>query len=89
MIAEPHIDKVLGPKYLARYVEVVIASEPVVWEGERTRHLAHFWMLRGQSFIALGRRDEARECLEYAQTRNPYPKVGEQIRASLAQLGVR
>jgi tetratricopeptide (TPR) repeat protein len=89
MIAEPQIDKLIGPKYLARYVEVVIASDPAVWAGERTRHLAHFWMLRGQSFMILGRRDEARECLEYALTQNPYPKVADQIRATLGQLGVR
>jgi tetratricopeptide (TPR) repeat protein len=89
MIAEQNIDQIVGPKFLARYVEVVISTEPIVWAGERTRHLAHFWMLRGQSFIALGRREEARECLEYALTQSPYPKVEEQIRTSLGHLGIR
>jgi tetratricopeptide (TPR) repeat protein len=89
MIAEPNIEQVIGPKYLARYVEVVISTSPIVWEGERTRHLAHFWMLRGQALAALGRRDEGRDCLQYALTQNPYPNVEQQIRAALAQLGVR
>ena len=88
MIAEQNVDKLVTPKYLARYIEVVISTEPVVWAGERTRHLAHFWMLRGQSFLALGRRDEGLECLQYALTQNPYPKVEEQIRNNLAQLGI-
>jgi spore maturation protein CgeB len=89
MIAEPNIEQIIGPKYLARYVEVVISTSPIVWEGERTRHLAHFWMLRGQSLAALGRREEGRQCLEYALTQNPYPNVEQQIRGALAQLGVR
>jgi tetratricopeptide (TPR) repeat protein len=89
MIAEQNIEQIIGPKYLARYVEVVISTNPIVWEGERSRHLAHFWMLRGQALIGLGRRDEGRECLEYALTQKPYPNVEQQIRGVLAQLGVR
>ncbi|HEY7115195.1 MAG TPA: glycosyltransferase [Tepidisphaeraceae bacterium] len=89
MIAEQNIDQVIGPKYLARYVEVVISTDPVVWAGERTRHLAHFWMLRGQSLVALGQVADGRECLEFALTQNPYPNVEQQIRGALAQLGVR
>jgi tetratricopeptide (TPR) repeat protein len=87
MIAEPNIDQLIGAKYLARYVEVVISTEPIVWAGERSRHLAHFWMLRGQSLAALGRRDEGRECLQFALTQSPYPNVEQQIRAALGQMG--
>jgi tetratricopeptide (TPR) repeat protein len=89
MIAEPNIDQLIGAKYLARYVEVVISTDPIVWAGERTRHLAHFWMLRGQSLIALGNREEGINCLQYALTQSPYPNVETQIKAALAQLNVR
>ena len=89
MIAESNIEQIIGPKYLARYVEVVISTTPIVWEGERTRHLAHFWMLRGQALATLGKRDEGRDCLEYALAQNPYPNVEQQIRSGLAQLGPR
>jgi len=89
MIAEQNIDQLIGPKYLARYVEVVISTSPIVWAGERTRHLAHFWMLRGQSLAALGNRDEGRQCLDYALTQSPYPNVEQQIRAALLQIGAR
>ncbi len=87
MIAEPGIDQMIGPKYLARYVEVVIAAKPIVWAGEQVRHLSHFWMLRGQSLAAMGKRNEGRECLEYALTQKPYPAVEKQIHGLLAQLG--
>lgn len=89
MIAEQNVEQLIGPKYLARYVEVVISTDPIVWAGERTRHLAHFWMLRGQALIALGQRNEGRECLEYALQQNPYPNVEQQIRTVLGQLGGR
>jgi spore maturation protein CgeB len=86
MIAEQNIEQLIGAKYLARYVEVVISTEPIVWAGERTRHLAHFWMLRGQALAALGNRREGRECLEYALTQSPYPNVEQQIRTALTQI---
>jgi tetratricopeptide (TPR) repeat protein len=86
MIAEAGIEQLIGPKFLARYVEVVISTDPIVWAGERTRHLAHFWLLRGQALIALNRRAEGRECLEFALTQSPYPNVRQQIQASLAQM---
>ncbi|MDB5323850.1 MAG: hypothetical protein JWN40_5481 [Phycisphaerales bacterium] len=89
MIAEQNIEQVIGPKYLARFVEIVISLEPIVWAGERSRHLAHFWMLRGQALAAMGRRDEGRECLQFALTKSPYPNVEQQIRTGLAQLGIR
>jgi tetratricopeptide (TPR) repeat protein len=88
MIAEHNVDQLVPPRFLARYIEVVISTTPIVWAGERTRHLAHFWMLRGQALLTLGKREEGRECLEYALTRNPYPKVQDQIRNTLVQLGV-
>jgi tetratricopeptide (TPR) repeat protein len=86
MIAESNIEQVVGPKFLARYVEVVLSLKPIVWAGEQARHVAHFWMLRGQSLAALGRRQEARECLAFALTQNPYPNVEKQIRAAMAQV---
>jgi tetratricopeptide (TPR) repeat protein len=86
MIAEPNIDQILGAKYLARYVEVVISTEPIVWAGERIRHLAHFWMLRGQALIALNNREEGINCLKYALTQSPYPNVETQIKAALAHV---
>jgi tetratricopeptide (TPR) repeat protein len=89
MIAEQNIDQLIGAKYLARYVEVVISTDPIVWAGERTRHLAHFWMLRGQSLVALGNREEGINCLKYALTQTPYPNVETQIKTALAQLNVR
>lgn len=89
MVAEQGIESLIGPKYLARYIEVVISLEPIVWSGERQRHLAHFWMLRGQSLAALGRREEGIDCLHYALTQNPYPNVEQQIRAAMQQLGAR
>jgi tetratricopeptide (TPR) repeat protein len=89
MIAEQNIDQVLGAKFLGRYVEVVISTQPIVWAGERTRHLAHFWMLRGQSLVALGQREEGIQCLHYALAQSPYPNVEQQIRATLTHLGVR
>jgi tetratricopeptide (TPR) repeat protein len=89
MIAEQNIDQVIGPKYLARYIEIVISTEPVVWAGERTRHIAHFWMLRGQALAAMNRREEGIECLQYALTQSPYPNVEQQIRTLLGQMGVR
>jgi hypothetical protein len=46
-------------------------------------------MLRGQALATLGKRDEGIDCLQYALTQNPYPNVEQQIRAGLAQLGVR
>jgi len=89
MIAEQGIEQLIGAKYLARYVEIVISTEPIVWAGERSRHLAHFWMLRGQALAALGRREEGVECLRFALLQSPYPNVEQQIRAGLGQLGVR
>jgi hypothetical protein len=46
-------------------------------------------MLRGQSLIALGNREEGIECLQYALTQNPYPNVETQIKTALTQLNVR
>ena len=89
MIAEQGIEQLIGAKYLARYIEIVISTEPIVWAGERSRHLAHFWMLRGQALAALGRRDEGRECLQFALTQSPYPNVEQQIRSALTQVGTR
>jgi tetratricopeptide (TPR) repeat protein len=85
LVAEPGMDQLVGPKYLSRYVEVVISTNPIVWAGERARHLAHFWLLRGQSLNALGQKQEARECLEFALTLSPYPLVEKQIREALKQ----
>lgn len=89
MIAEQGIEQLIGAKYLARYVEIVISTEPIVWAGERSRHLAHFWMLRGQALAALGRREEGLECLRFALTQKPYPNVEQQIRSALATMGAR
>jgi tetratricopeptide (TPR) repeat protein len=86
MIAEPGIEQLIGAKYLARYVEIVISTEPIVWAGERSRHLAHFWMLRGQALAAMGRRDEGLDCLKFALTQNPYPNVEQQIRAAMGAM---
>jgi len=87
LIAEPGIETQLPAKYMARFVEVLIASEPRVWAGERTRHMAHFWLLRGQALAAMGNRDEGRHCLLYALTQNPYPQVEAQIQKALAVIG--
>lgn len=87
IIADQTPDLQLPPKYLARYVEVILSCEPIVWEGEKVRHRAHFWMLRGQAIAALGNRDEGRQCLMYALTQNPYPQVEQQIQKALAVVG--
>lgn len=87
IVAEPGMDQVIPPKYIARFVEVLLACEPKVWAGEQKRHRAHFWMLRGQSIAALGNREEGRQCLEYALTQEPYPQVEQQIRKALAVVG--
>lgn len=87
IIAETGTESVLPPKYLARYVEVLLSLEPIVWAGEKKRHRAHFWMLRGQAIAALGNRDEGRQCMAYALSQDPYPQVEQQIRKQLAVLG--
>ena len=87
IIAEPAFEGVLPPKFLARYIEVLLSLEPIVWAGEKMRHRAHFWMLRGQAIASLGRREEGRDCLAYALSQNPYPQVEQQIRKQLALVG--
>jgi hypothetical protein len=87
IIADQSPELQLPPKYLARYVEVILSCEPIVWEGEKVRHRAHFWMLRGQAIAALGNREEGRQCLMYALTQNPYPQVEQQIQKALAVIG--
>lgn len=74
----------LPPKYLARYIEVILSLTPTVWAGEQKRHRAHFWMLRGYALATLGNRVEGRECLLYALSQDPYPQVEQQIRKHLA-----
>lgn len=87
MIAEQGIEQLIGARYLARFVEIVISTEPIVWAGERSRHLAHFWMLRGQALAAMGRRGEGMECLKFALTQSPYPNVEQQIWAAINVMG--
>src|SRR5438105_1455311 len=87
IIAETGMEQMLTPKYLARYVEVILSVTPFVWIGEQKRHRAHFWMLRGQALAALGNREEGRQCLLYALSQEPYPQVEQQIRKQLALLG--
>ena len=76
-------ENVLPPKYLARYIEVLLSLTPTVWAGEQKRHRAHFWMLRGHALAALGDRAAGRESLEYALAQDPYPQVEQQIRKHL------
>jgi hypothetical protein len=87
IIADQAAELQLPPKYLARYVEVILSCEPIVWAGEKVRHRAHFWMLRGQAMAALGHREEGRQSLLYALTQNPYPQVEQQIQKALAVVG--
>jgi hypothetical protein len=87
LIAENGMDALLGPKYLARFIEVILSVKPIVWIGEQKRHAAHFWMLRGHAIAALGNREEGRQCLLYALTQNPYPQVEQQIQKQLALVG--
>jgi spore maturation protein CgeB len=87
IIAESGLESLLPPKYLARYIEVLLSLEPTVWAGEKKRHRAHFWMLRGQAVAALGDREGGRDCLAYALAQDPYPQVEQQIRKQLALLG--
>jgi tetratricopeptide (TPR) repeat protein len=87
IIAETSTEGLLPPKYLARYVEILLSIEPNVWAGEKQRHRAHFWLLRGQALAAMGNRDEARQCLHYALTQEPYPQVEQQIRKQMAVVG--
>ena len=87
IIAESGLENVLTPKFLARYVEVLLSCDAVVWAGEKIRHRAHFWMLRGQALAAMGNLIEARDCLAYALAQEPYPQVESQIRKQLALLG--
>jgi tetratricopeptide (TPR) repeat protein len=84
IIAEQAPEAQLPPKYLGRYVEVLLSTDPNVWAGEKLRHRAHFWMLRGQAIAALGNREEGRQSLMYALTQNPYPQVEQQIQKALA-----
>ena len=87
IIAEAGVENLLPPKYLARYVEVLLSCEPQVWAGEKQRHRAHFWLLRGQAIAALGNREEGKQCLAYALSQEPYPQVEQQIRKQLAVMG--
>jgi tetratricopeptide (TPR) repeat protein len=87
IIAEPGMDGMLGAKYLARYMEVILSVTPIVWVGEQKRHAAHLWMLRGHALAGLGNREEGKQCLLYALTQNPYPQVEQQIRKNLALIG--
>ena len=87
IIAESGAENVLPPKYLGRYIEVLLSLEPNVWAGEKKRHRAHFWMLRGQALAALGNREEGKESMAYALSQDPYPQVEQQIRKQLAILG--
>jgi tetratricopeptide (TPR) repeat protein len=84
---QPPAEAPLPPKYLARYVEVLLTCEPNVWAGEKKRHRAHFWLLRGQALAALGDVPQGRQCLMYALTQEPYPQVEQQIRKQLAVMG--
>ncbi len=87
MIAESGFEGMLPPKFMARYIEVLLSLEPIVWAGEKMRHRAHFWMLRGQAIANLGNREEGRDCLAYALSQDPYPQVEQQIRKQLALVG--
>ena len=87
IIAESGLENVLTPKFLARYIEVLLSCDAVVWAGEKIRHRAHFWMLRGQALAAMGNLPEGRDCLAYALSQEPYPQVETQIRKQLALLG--
>ena len=87
IIAESGSEGLLPPKYLARYVEILLTCEPNVWSGEKKRHRAHFWLLRGQALAALGNREEGKQCLLYALGEEPYPQVEQQIRKQLAIMG--
>lgn len=85
MLADPGIEQLMGPKYLARYIEVVLSTEPIVWKGEQARHLAQFWLLRGRALLAIGDKEQGRQCLTFALTCTPYPQVEQQIRATLGE----
>ncbi len=87
IIAESGLEGLLSAKFLARYIEVLLSLEPIVWAGEKKRHRAHFWMLRGQAIANLGNREEGRDCLAYALSQDPYPQVEQQIRKQLALVG--
>jgi tetratricopeptide (TPR) repeat protein len=87
IIAESGLESLLPPKFLARYIEVLLSVKPQVWAGEQKRHRAHFWMLRGQAIAALGDREGGRDSLAYALSQEPYPQVEQQIRKQLAILG--
>jgi hypothetical protein len=87
IIAETTTEGLLPPKYLARYVEILLTCEPIVWAGEKKRHRAHFWLLRGQALAALGDREQGRQCFLYGLSQEPYPQVEQQIRKQLALLG--
>jgi tetratricopeptide (TPR) repeat protein len=87
IIAETTTEGLLPPKYLARYVEILLTVEPIVWAGEKKRHRAHFWLLRGQALAALGDREQGRQCFLYGLSQEPYPQVEQQIRKQLALLG--
>lgn len=87
IIAESGLEGLLPAKFMARYIEVLLSLEPIVWAGEKMRHRAHFWMLRGQAIANLGNREEGRDCLAYALSQDPYPQVEQQIRKQLALVG--
>ena len=87
IIAESGMENLLPAKYLARYIEVLLSIEPVVWAGEKKRHRAHFWLLRGQAIAAMGNREEGRDCVAYALSQDPYSQVEQQIRKQLAIMG--
>src|SRR5207302_8275391 len=75
IIAESSLEGLMPPKYLGRYVEILLSLEPNVWAGEKQRHRAHFWLLRGQALAAQGDREQGRQCLLYALTQEHYPQV--------------
>ena len=87
IIAEQNPEATLPAKYMARYVEILLTAEPNVWAGEKSRHRAHFWLLRGQAIAALGNREEGRQCLLYGLTQDPYPQVAQQLQKALAVMG--
>jgi tetratricopeptide (TPR) repeat protein len=87
IIAEQTPENTLPAKYMARYVEILLSCEPDVWAGEKLRHRAHFWLLRGQALAALGNREEGRQCLLYGMTQDPYPQVAQQLQKAMAVIG--
>ena len=87
IVAEQVGKPLLTPKYLARYVEVLLSTNPNVWAGERNRHQSHLWLLRGRALAAMGMKDDARQCMLYGLTLNPYAQVRAELEKQLALLG--